>query len=76
MNIERKGWEITIVWTSQMWLDQGWYEAICTSPSGKTITSSIYDTEDEAIEAGCLLVDHTWEKEQGIKRQFKVIFCP
>jgi len=61
--MERKGWEITIV------QDDEWYKAICTSSSGKTITSSIYETEDEAIEAGCLLVDRAWEKEHGIKRQ-------
>lgn len=64
--MERKGWEITIV------QDDEWYKAICTSSSGKTITSSIYETEDEAIEAGCLLVDRAWEKEHGIKRQVDI----
>ena len=68
MKIERKGWEITIVHDK----DDDWYRANCTSSSGQTITSSIYDTENEAIEAGCLLVDRAWEEEHGIKRQVDI----
>lgn len=64
--MERKGWKIAILQVQEL------FEAQCTSPEGKTISSNLYETQEAAKEAGCLIVDRAWESENGIKRKVKL----